>query len=305
VSARLTLVSIVLRLFIKPYLARAAHPEANRRLIERGAKRWFRAPPYAIYRETRLTEGLRGLTISARPGSHPVPTDKVVLYIHGGGFIAGSPETHRAMLARLAWLARVEIVAPDYRIAPEHPFPAAVEDTLAAWDALVARGYRPENIVIGGDSAGGNLALVLLSRLIARGERPAGLFALSPLTDFTFSGDTMQANLSRDSLLPAARGKDVATWYLAGADPQNPEASPLHADFPDPPPVLLQYAETEILCADCTRLAAKLRAAGGDVTEQVWPDAPHVFQIFDGWVPEARDALRGVAGFVRLSLNIR
>nr|WP_255553489.1 alpha/beta hydrolase [Maritimibacter sp. DP1N21-5] len=296
--------STVLRFTVKPYLAHAVDPEANRRLIERGSKRWFRAPPFALYRETALAPGLRGLIISARPGSRPVPADRVILYIHGGGFIAGSPETHRAMLARIAWLAGVEVVAPDYRIAPEHPFPAAIEDCLAAWDALLARGYAPEHILLGGDSAGGNIALVLLSRLLARGTPPAGLFALSPITDFTFSGGTMTTNLARDSLLPARRGPDVARWYLAGADPAGPEASPLNADFPDPPPILLQYAETEILCDDCVRLGAKLRASGGEVTEQVWPDAPHVFQIFDGWLPEARDALRGVADFARLRLNI-
>ncbi|MZR12445.1 alpha/beta hydrolase fold domain-containing protein [Maritimibacter sp. DP07] len=299
-SLRLSLLSALSRATVKPLLARAADPEANRRMLELGARRLFRAPPYALYCPGRIGAG--GLWISARPGSHPVRRGKLVLYIHGGGFIAGSPETHAAMLARIAWLTGVEIYAARYRLSPAHRFPDAVEDVRAAWDDLRARGYHPGDIVLGGDSAGGNLALGLLAALCAEGTPPAGLFTLSPLTDFTFSGASIRDNARADPMLPASRAQDVVRWYLGEADPRDPRASPLFADFPGAPPVLFQYAEDEILRDDSMRMAAHLRAAGAQVTEQVWPRAPHVFQIFDGWVPESRDALRGVADFVKARL---
>lgn len=303
-SLRLRLLSLALRVFVKPLLAHAAKPEANRDLMIRGARRVFRAPPFALYRETRLTPDIRALWVCARPATRPVAPDRIVLYIHGGGFIAGAPETHAPMLARLGWLSGVEICAPEYRLSPEHAFPKALEDVRAAWDALVTRGYRPEHIVLAGDSAGGNLALALLADLCAEAQRPAGLVAIAPLTDFTFQGASMRDNEARDAMLPARRRDDVATWYLAGADPTDPRASPFFAKFDAPPPVLLQYAETEILRDDARRMAEVLRTAGGAVNEHAWPDAPHVFQIFDGWVPEARESLREIADFVTERLAI-
>nr|WP_255552467.1 alpha/beta hydrolase [Maritimibacter dapengensis] len=261
-------------------------------------------PPYALQREARLQGGVSGIWVSARPATRPVPSDRLIFYVHGGGFIAGAPETHAALLARLAWLTGVEVFAPRYRLAPEHPFPAGIEDIRAAWEALLQRGYSPDRIVLAGDSAGGNIALALLAELCSRGQRPAGLFALSPHTDFTFQSPSIRENEHRDTMLPANRRKDVARWYLSSGDVSDCAASPIFATFLNPPPVLLQYSQTEILRDDASRLAAILRDAGGNVEEQVWPDAPHVFQIFDGWVPEARDALEGVADFVARRLDV-
>lgn len=301
-SLALRFTNLVSRLFVKPDLARATEPEANRKVLERGARYLFRAPPYALYREAWLTPNLRTLWIAARPGSRPVQAGKVVLYIHGGGFIAGSPETHKKMLARLAWMTGVEVCAPDYRIAPEHPFPAAIDDTRAAWDALVERGYAPENILLAGDSAGGNLIFALLGELLAKNVRPAGVAAMSPFTDFTYASPSITENEASDVMLPASQKGQIREWYLRDADPRDPLASPIFADFPNPPPALFQYAESEILRDDSRRMAEKLRAAGGDVTEMTWPHAIHVFQVFDGVLPEARDALEGVARFIRAHL---
>jgi len=202
------------------------------------------------------------------------------------------------MLARLARLTGCEVIAPDYRLAPEHPFPAAVRDARSAWDGLIARGYQPEDVVIGGDSAGGNLALGLLAALLSEGIRPAGLYAFSPVTDLTFSGASIRANEGSDRLLPAARRGDLVRFYLGGAAPDDPRASPLLADFAAPPPVFLQFSETEILADDSRRMAAKLRAAGAVVTLDSWPDAPHVWVLFDGFIPEAREGLKRAAAFV-------
>lgn len=299
-SVRLTLLSLVSRLAVKPFLTYAKSPEANHHMLEAGARRWFRPPPYALYRTSDIGAG--GLWICARAGSHRLRPGKLIFYVHGGGFIAGSPETHAAMCARLSWLTGIEVFAPRYRVAPAHPYPAAVEDVRAAWDGLMARGYYPRDVVLAGDSAGGNLVLGLLADLCADGTRPAGVVALSPVVDFSFAGPSIRDNERREAMLPARRRADVARWYLGTASPDDPHVSPLCAAFDAPPPVLIQFAENEILRDDGMRMADKLRASGGDVTVQSWPSAPHVFQIFDGWVPEARDALEGVAAFVRRCL---
>jgi epsilon-lactone hydrolase len=297
-SLRLRLLLAASRVLVRPKIARASNPVPLRRLFDRIARRVFRAPPFTLVRDATLAPALPALIISNRPGSHPVRRRKVVLYFHGGGFVAGRPANFAAMLARIARLTRCEVIAPAYRLAPENPFPAAVADARAAWDALIARGCRPGDIVIGGDSAGGNLALGLLAALLGEGTRPAGLFAFSPVTDLTFSGASVTANAGRDAVLPAARRDDLLGFYLQGAAPDDPRASPLFARYPDPPPVLLQYAATEILADDSRRMAERLRAAGGAVTLDIWPDAPHVWVLFDGLLPEARQALLRVATFV-------
>lgn len=296
-SLRLRLLIRVSRLFARRTLARVPDPVPLRPLFSKAARWLFRAPPETLVREVVLA-GLPALILAGRPGSHPVRPRKVILYFHGGAFVAGCPRDYSALTARIARLTRTEVVVPAYRLAPEHPFPAAVEDAECAWAALLARGYRPADIVLGGDSAGGNLALGLLATLLARGERPAGLFAFSPVTDLSFSGATITGNAASDAVLPVERRGDLLGFYLNGAAVEDPRASPLFARFPDPPPVFLQYSATEALADDSRRMAAVLRAAGGAVTLDEWPDAPHVWVLFDGWVPEARAALQRAAGFV-------
>lgn len=297
-SLRLALLRAVFRRAVKPVLARAEDPVAMRALFERAARRTFTLPPYALLLSRPLAPGLRALWISVRPAARPVHPRRLVLYFHGGAFVVGSPETHSAMLARLSRLTGIEVVAPAWRLAPEHPFPAGNEDARRAFDALLARGYRPEDIVIGGDSAGGNIALGLLAGLLADGLRPAGVFALSPVTDLGFSGASIRENAARDPMLPINQASRVDGLYLHGVSADDPRASPLFARFDDPPPVFFQVSETEVLRDDSLRLADKLRAAGGRVSVDLWPDAPHVFAIFARYVPEARVALGRVAQFV-------
>ena len=297
-SWQLTLANAWMRVGVKPVLAHMHQVRLARALLDRVAPKLFRAPPLSLYRWEHLTPDLRALRISNRPGSHPPKPGKVMLYFHGGGFIAGSPLTHRHMLARLSRLTRVEVVAPRYRLAPEHPFPAAFEDACDAFDALMAQGYKPEDIILGGDSAGGSLALAVLARLTAEGCAPRALFAFSPLTDMSFSGESFRANAATDPCLPASRSGLLSDWVLAGADPTDPRISPLFAAFAAPPPVFLQFGDTEILRDDSRRMAAHLRAAGGEVTCDEWANCPHVWVLMDGLVPEAREALTRVAGFV-------
>lgn len=297
-SLRLRLLIAGHRLLVKPAVARAEDPVTLRALFERVAPRLFRPPPFTAITDLVLAPGLAALRIAARPGSHAPRPRKVILYFHGGAFVLGSPRTHTALLGRLAWMTRTEVIAPFWRLAPEHPFPAGPDDARAAFAGLIARGYRAEDIVLGGDSAGGNIALSLLAELLAESIRPAGLIALSPVTDLSFSGASITRNSDRDPMLPAEERGQVGRFYLQGADPRDPRASPLFAAFPNPPPVFLQVAQTEILRDDSLRLAEKLRASGGTVTLDLWPDAPHVFTFFERWVPEARTALGRAAEFV-------
>ncbi|MFC2970134.1 alpha/beta hydrolase [Acidimangrovimonas pyrenivorans] len=303
-SRRLTALNTLLRLIARPRLSHVRDPQEARRDFARTARLVFRAPPYSLWLpgavrgEAEGAPEIPGLWISCGP----VRQRHVILYLHGGGYTTGSPDTHRGMLARLSKLSGLRVFAPDYRLAPEHPAPAALEDAQAAWDGLVALGYEPERIVLAGDSAGGGLAFALLARLCAAGTPPALAIGLAPWVDLAGGGASLAENAGRDALLPAARFEDLVRLY-AGTLPRNDvRLSPLYADFPDPPPVLLQVSESEILRDDTLRLEARLRDFGAEVTLQTWPDAPHVFQIFDGWVPEARDALEGAAAEIRRRL---
>lgn len=298
-SIRQALLNLGLRLIAKPLLRRARDPVALRPVLDRVAERGFRPPPYTV----ELPVDLDGIpALSLRSGQVADPS-ALVLYLHGGAYIGGSPLTHRALAARISRLARVEVIVPRYRLAPEHPLPAALDDALAAWDGLIARGYAPTDIVLAGDSAGGGLALLVLSKLCARGTPPAGLVAFSPWADLTFSGASYRENAARDVLLPVERVKEARAFALGGADPASPEVSPLFADFAGAPPVLIQYSDSEILADDSLSMANRLRGFGAEVRVQTWPNAPHVWHMFDGYIPEARAALRDAAGAITRMLG--
>ncbi|MFP4275548.1 MAG: alpha/beta hydrolase [Paracoccaceae bacterium] len=291
-GVRLRCLNALLRLTAKPALARTNRPESAAVDLSR-ASRLFRQPPHLLRLERPGPPPLHWISAG------PCQPRRAVLWLHGGGYVAGSPATHQGMLGRLSRLSGVEICAPAYRLAQEAPFPAAFDDACAAWEALRRLGYRPADIVLGGDSAGGGLALALLAHLGASGERAAGLVAFSPWTDLTLSGGSVRENARRDPLLPPARAGELVAQVMAGADPADPRASPLFARFEAPPPVLIQLSESEILRDDGLRIAERLRGAGGAVEVQAWPDTPHVWQIFDGWIPEARAALRQAGEFIR------
>ncbi|PRX37665.1 Acetyl esterase/lipase [Meinhardsimonia xiamenensis] len=295
-SLALALLKLYLRTVQKPWLARVKDPAAARRAFERSAR--LAAMPAGALLLPRRVGNVPGLWVSCRPRGAGL-----ILYFHGGAYVMGSSATHKAMVARLCALTGAEAFIPDYRLAPEHPFPAAFEDACSVWQDLLARGYRADGIVIGGDSAGGGLMLALLAATCRQGgPHPAAAFAFSPWTDLTLSGASLRENARADPLLPAGRVAEARDYYLAGADPADPRASPLLADFPGAPPVFLQAGMTEILRDDTTRMADRLAAQGVDVVTDLWPDSPHVLPIFQGWVPEADEALARAAAFIRQRL---
>lgn len=282
-----------LRLTEKPMLRRAHDPQALRRSFELRTRLFFHGPFGTRYTRERLGgvpvqwARARGVTRDAGP---------LILHFHGGGYVFGSSTTHRAMLARLSQLTGLPACLPDYRLAPEHPFPAALEDARAVWQEVAG---RPGGVILGGDSAGGGLALALLAEILAGGgPRPLGLFALSPLTDMTYSGESVQANAGADVLLPADRVGEIAGMYLAGADAEDPRASPLFAGFTGAPPVWLTASDSEILLDDTRRMARHLEVEGVAVTTRIAHDLPHVWPFFHGLLPEARETLRQLAGWI-------
>lgn len=296
-SWQLTTLNLYLRTTEKSLLARMQDPVAARERLANQAV-LFPMPSGTSWREIMLPLGPKALKLEA-PRAR-----KVLLWLHGGAYIMGSPRTHSAMVAAIAKRAGTGAVIPTYRLAPEHPFPAAVEDCVKAWDSLVEHGIDPKDIVLGGDSAGGGLAFALLHKLLAE-ERavPRCIVAFSPWVDLSLSGDTLFSLSARDVLLPIERLPEIRDMYLKGADPRAPLASPLFGDFAGAPPVLIQASSTEILLDDARRLSRRLSEQGIEAALDVEAGLPHVWQIYQGWLPEADEALDSAAQWIRARLG--
>ncbi|MEO9827408.1 MAG: alpha/beta hydrolase [Paracoccaceae bacterium] len=301
---RLGLLNFGLRNIARPFMARNQTPQkAESDFVH--AARLFRKPKGMTFstKVHQLSGPNRQLPMSCITLGE-VDETGVILFFHGGGYVAGSAHTHRGMLAQLSRFAGVPVQSPDYRLAHYAHAPAAFNDGLAAWKILREhKNLAADQIVLGGDSAGGGLALALLAHLLETGEKPAGLIGMSPWTDLTLTGESLKTNEAKDIILPAARMDELCEIVLGDTDPGDPRISPLFANFINPPPVYIQASETEILFDDARRMADVLRAAGGEATLDLWSDAPHVWQIFDGWIPEARDALRKAGAFAKTCLS--
>ncbi|SFJ33031.1 alpha/beta hydrolase [Celeribacter neptunius] len=292
-SFRMRLFAGALSPVVRGAFTHAQNPVPLREGMDLAAKASLFVPPGTEVRRDAL--GLPGMWIRP-PGARQ---DRVILFFHGGGYIAGSPHTHKRLAWRLAQLADRAVFLPAYRLAPEHPAPAAFEDAATIWRALLSSGFAPEQVVIGGDSAGGGLTLSLLAQLCAEATPPAGAFAWSPFTDLTLSSPSHHDNAECDHFFPPARARDLTTMILGDLSPEDPRVSPLFARFPNCPPVLLQASESELLRDDSVRMAEYLRAERAQVTLRLTEGAPHVWQMFDGIFPEARQAIRETAEFVK------
>jgi acetyl esterase/lipase len=284
-------VDAALRLLVKRRLPQDFDIPKIRARIEKMAA----GPPKGV-RISQARVGCLGEWVEV-PG---VPADApVMLYLHGGGYVVCSPRTHRPITAFFA-RAGFRVFCPDYRMAPEHPFPAAVDDALAAYEGLLSRGVRPGMIVVAGDSAGGGLTLALLVALRDRRRPlPAAAALLSPWTDLALTGETIRTNARRDAYINGPAAAKTAALYVGSADPCNPLVSPLYGDLHGLPPIIIHVGEREVLRDDSTRLAERIRAAGCEVVISIWPVVPHVWQIFNRIVPEGRQSLAQMAEFLQ------
>jgi acetyl esterase/lipase len=261
----------------------------------------------AARRAIRLPRGVCLKTVSANgvPSDWLEPDDAVpgraVLYLHGGAYVICSPSTHRGLAGNLALTSQARVLLIDYRLAPEHPFPAALEDALAGYHWLLEQGYSPGHIAIGGDSAGGGLSLATAFSLRDnKNKMPGALFLLSPWTDLTFSGDSIRTRADRDPILRLSGDDWLVKVYANGRPLDHPYISPLFGDMHALPATLIQVGTEEILYDDSFRLEQKARATGVDVTLETWAGMWHVFQGFVPYVPESHQAIKKIGDFIQL-----
>ena len=228
-------------------------------------------------------------------------SQKVVLYLHGGGYVAGSIASYRDLVARISRLSKARILILEYHLAPEYPFPNALEDAVAAYNWLIsAEKIDPNNIIIAGDSAGGGLTLATLIKLHAEGvSLPVAAVCLSPWTDLAGTGESLKIKVEVDPFISPEMFEISARAYLGTTYPKNPLASPLYADLHGLPPLLIQVGTSEVLLDDSVRFAERAKAAGVDVRLEVWKDMIHIFAIFAVFAPESRHGIEQISEFIQ------
>ena len=221
--------------------------------------------------------------------------DRAVLYLHGGGYVIGSIRTHRELAGRISAASGARCLVIDYRLGPENPFPAAVEDATAAYRWLIAAGFLPGKLAIAGDSAGGGLSVATLLALRDAGVAlPATGVCISPWVDLEGTGESMTSKAAEDPMVQREPLRQMAQLYLGGADPRTPLAAPLWGELRGLPPLLLQVGSAETLLDDSTRLAQRARAAGVEVELEIWPEMIHVWHAFAALIPEGREAIERI-----------
>jgi len=295
-SMRSYALNALLRLTLGKPLADDADVVALRRRYEALDARQFKVTPPIERRPTEVG-GVPGEWIIA-PETR---VERVILYLHGGSFAFRFPNAHASLAARLCRRLRARALIPDYRLAPEYPFPAAPDDCHAAYRGLLEQGVDPANVVLAGDSAGGNLALVTLCRARAAGEPlPACAIFLSPALDCTMGSSSISSFDGRDPMIRRASLLVLRRHYVPSPSLfTNPDVSPLFAEFSGLPPLFFQVGSTELLRDEATRAASKAFESGVDVELELWPGATHVFQLAE-FLPEARLAVDHIVRFARM-----
>jgi epsilon-lactone hydrolase len=292
VSIRARAVRALIKVGSKP--ARKMSLEERRERIDHFAGR-FR-PPHGTLVTPVEEPGVRGEWISARRSRD----DRVVLYLHGGAFCLGSLASHRNLVAYICAQGGARAFSLDYRLAPEHPFPAALDDTIAGYRYLLKLGIHPSRIAMAGDSAGGNLVLAAALQLRDAGEPlPAAIVCISPPTDFTASSKSLVSRAKMDPLVSLELVVPLCRAYAGELNPSDPRLSPLSGDLHGLPPLLIQVGTHEILHDDSVRFAAKAREAGVDVKLEVWDQLWHVWHAAVPYVPESLKAIRRIGQFLR------
>jgi len=291
-SFRSQLIASIMRLTMKKKLGKSGDPAKERAFLDKMSAMSSRRP----LGKFDVVGGVSGEWQQASLGS----ADNVILYLHGGAYVIGSPASHRDMVGAIADAAQARAFIVDYRLAPETIFPGAVDDAVAAYKGLLENGEKAEKIIIAGDSAGGGLTMATLVALRDEGiELPAAAVCLSPWADLTFTGDSMIVKDKVDAML----GRDSLSWfaglYLAGQDASDPKASPIFADLSGLPPLLIQVGSEEVLLDDAIRLNKAAKKAGVDVSLEVWDGQMHVWQLMATIVPEGKHAIQVIGTFVK------
>jgi monoterpene epsilon-lactone hydrolase len=293
-SLRAELLRLGVRWFIKRRGPHKTIEEARQRMNAASAR-----VPHAPKGTVTITVDAGGVPAD-RIGTRDSRPDHNVLYLHGGGYVTGSPSLYRHFTWRIAAATRATVLAIDYRLAPEHPFPAALDDAVAAYRWLLDNGANPRRTMFIGDSAGGGLALAALLKLRDDDTPlPAAVAALSPWTDLALTGASLSLNARADPMLNVEDTRLFAACYLAGTDPRSPDASPLYGDPAGLPPTLIHVGSDEILLDDSVRMADRLRAGGRHVELEIWPRMPHVWHLFGPVLPEARQAIAHIGAFAQ------
>ncbi len=252
--------------------------------------------PVPAARFTPLRGTVRGEWVEAGESN----STNVILYLHGGAYIAGSPRTHRPLTAELARSTGARVLALEYRQAPEHAFPAWIDDALAAYQHLLKAGERPQHIVLAGDSAGGNLVLVLLLKLRElKLPMPAGAVCLSPWTDLACRYHSHTLNAGFEAMLNPEALRALGKHHIGQHDPKNPLLSPAYADFSGLPPLMVHVGSREILLDDARAIKRNAKKAGVRLRYREWADMPHVFPLFHRFLPEGRKAIIEITDFVK------
>jgi len=298
-SFRSRIVRSVTRLYFRRIDAKTRDVQAMRARVHKYAGRLGIARGV-----TKTAESVNGLAAEWL-APEDAAQGKVLLYFHGGAYILGSCNTHRQLVSHIARAAGVRALLPEYRLAPEHPFPAALEDATSLYRKLLAAGHAARDIVIAGDSAGGGLTMATLLSLRDAGDPlPAAACLLSPWLDLAATGESMRTHARRD---PWFRPEDLPTirsYYCGESDIRNPLVSPVYANLAGLPPLYIQVGEDEILLSDSTRLAERVQLAGGSADIEIWTDMWHVFQAFMNQMPESRRAIQKLGTFIRRSLGL-
>lgn len=296
-SIRASIVSFILRRTVRNQLSELHDPKAIREQMSQPAGK----TPDNVGLEPVDASGVAAEWVRW-PGCSE---DATILYFHGGGYVFGSPSSHRDLAWRLSKESGTRVLMVDYRLAPENRFPAAVEDATASYRWLLEQGADPASIVVAGDSAGGGLAAALMVNLKNLGvAQPKASVLLSPWADMTGSGESMTYNADSDAMLTPAAIAAFADHYMGeNSNPEAVLASPIFADLSGLPPTYILVGSGEVLLSDSERLTEKMRDAGIEVRLEVWPKMPHVFPILARMVPEAKKAVSDISGFVRSHLG--
>ncbi|MFT7255600.1 MAG: monoterpene epsilon-lactone hydrolase [Candidatus Azotimanducaceae bacterium] len=293
-SIRAKIISYLIRRTIQPHLDQVEDIDAFRQHLSTVA-RLNNAPPKHIQISYETINDLPCEWLQA-PASG---ASRILFYLHGGGYVSGGLDSHRELAWRLAEAAGLKVLLVDYPLAPEYPFPKALDQVTQCYRTLLEQGYHAEDIALGGDSAGGGLAMALLLNLKNRGlPLPYRAILLSPWVDLSLSGDSIVTNVDTDVMLTPRALAQMADFYLGERDAKAALASPLYGDLRGLPPLLVHVSDSELLLSDGQRLASTVASLGGDVELTIWPQMPHVFQALAARLPEGKQAIAALGAFL-------